>query len=157
VTGERILPQHRLRLRRQAVEPLAHVSGTGRQPHPSARRQAVHRSSSITCRSVCELTSPQAHPCTTAKYNLDDAIAIRPPQLITIRGDFDWHHCAAFHHRLRQQLPPPPEQLVAVHIVAPRHNRHRGSGHLRLRHHLTLQCFRILSTLRRSRLLLSVH
>ena len=59
VTRERILPKHRLRLRRQAVEPLAHVGGARRQPYPGARRQSVHRSSSITCRSVSELTSPR--------------------------------------------------------------------------------------------------
>src|SRR5262249_25652158 len=59
VTGKRILPEHRLRLRRQTVEPLAHVSSTGRQPHSGARRQTVHRSSSTTCRSVSELTSPR--------------------------------------------------------------------------------------------------
>src|SRR5215470_1512663 len=59
VPGERILPEHRLCLCRQAVEPLAHVSGTGRQPYPGARRKRVHRSSSITCRSVSELTSPR--------------------------------------------------------------------------------------------------
>src|SRR5207237_6551720 len=59
VTGERILPEHGLRLRRQAVEPLAHVGDTRRQPYPGPRRQTVHRSSSMTCRSVCELTSPR--------------------------------------------------------------------------------------------------
>src|SRR6516162_7955927 len=32
---------------------------TGRQPYPSARRQTVHRSSSIACRSVSEPTSPR--------------------------------------------------------------------------------------------------
>ena len=88
-----------------------------------------------------------------SKGDLDDAVAIRPPQPIAICGDFDWHHSAAFHHCLRQQLPPPSEQLVAVDIVAPRHNRHRRTGRLRLRHHLALQRFGILPTLR----LLGVH
>src|SRR5215469_14328859 len=64
----------------------------------------------------------QAHPCPTAKHNLDDAVAIRPPRPIAIGGNFDWHHRTAFHRRLRQQLPPPSEQLVAVHIVTPRHD-----------------------------------
>src|SRR5215472_993096 len=59
VAGERILPEHRLCLCRQTVEPLAHISGTGRQPYPGARWQRVHRSSSMTCRSVSELTSPR--------------------------------------------------------------------------------------------------
>src|SRR5215471_17244207 len=59
VTGEWILAEHTLDLRRQAVEPLAHVGGTGRQPHPGPRRQAVHRSRSMTCRSVSEQTSPR--------------------------------------------------------------------------------------------------
>src|SRR5713101_2747081 len=54
MTRERILPEHRLRLRRQAVEPFAHVRG--------ARRQPIHRSSSITCRSVSELTLYGAFP-----------------------------------------------------------------------------------------------
>src|SRR5262249_32795223 len=58
VTGERILPEHCLRLRRQAVDPLAHVGGA-RQPYPGACRQTVHRSRSITCRSVSALTSPR--------------------------------------------------------------------------------------------------
>ena len=44
VPGERVLPEHRLCLCRQAVEPLAHVSGTGRQPYPGARRKRVRRS-----------------------------------------------------------------------------------------------------------------
>src|SRR5262249_41379560 len=44
VTRERILPESRLRLRRQTVEPLAHVGDAGCQPHPSARRQTIHRS-----------------------------------------------------------------------------------------------------------------
>jgi hypothetical protein len=154
VTGEWILPEHCLRLRRQTVEPLAQVGDTGRQPYPGARRQAVHRSSSMTCRSVSELTSPRRRtPRPTAKGDLDDAVAIRPPRPIDIHDDFDWHHGAAFHRRLRQQLPPPSEQLVAVHIVTPRHDRHRRTGRLRFRHHLALQRFGILSTLR----LLSVH
>jgi hypothetical protein len=41
------------------IEPFAHVGGARRQPHPGARRQTVHRNSSITCRSVSELTSPR--------------------------------------------------------------------------------------------------
>ena len=44
---------------RQTVETLAHVGDAGRQPYPGARRQSVHRSSSITCRGVSELTSPR--------------------------------------------------------------------------------------------------
>src|ERR1700730_17831330 len=59
MAAERILPEHRLRLRRQTVETLAHVGDAGRQPYPGARRQSVHRSSSITCRSVSDLTSPR--------------------------------------------------------------------------------------------------
>src|SRR3984893_16355651 len=59
MTRERILPEHTLRLSRQAVEPFAHVGDAGRQPYPGARRQTVHRSSSIACRSVSELTSPR--------------------------------------------------------------------------------------------------
>jgi hypothetical protein len=59
VTRERILPEHRLRLRRQTVEPLAHIGGTGRQPYPSPRRQTIHRRNSITCRRASELTSPR--------------------------------------------------------------------------------------------------
>src|SRR5690348_3236435 len=98
-----------------------------------------------------------AHPGTTAKYDLNDAVAVGAPRPIAIRRDCDWDHRAAFDHRLRQQLTPPSEQLIAVHIVAPRHDRHRRTGHLRLRHHLALQCLRILSTLGRARLLLSVH
>jgi len=93
----------------------------------------------------------------TAKSYLDDAIAIRPPRPSAIRRDRDWHHCAAIDRRLRQQLSPPSEQLVAVHIMTPRHDRHRCPWRLRLRHHLALQRFRILSTLRRARLVLSVH
>ena len=63
----------------------------------------------------------QAHPCSTAKCDLDDALAFRPPRptvtsSTAIRRDLDRHHCAAFDHCFRQQLPPPSEQLVAVHI-----------------------------------------
>ena len=109
----------------------------------------------------------QAYPCPTDKRDLDDALAIRPPRPTVIRStairstairrDLDWYHGAAFDHCLRQQLSSPSEQLVAVHIVTPRHDRHRGTRHLRLCHHLALQRFTILSTLRRARLLLSVH
>src|SRR6202045_4878119 len=49
----------------------------------------------------------QAHPCSTAKRDLDDALAIRPPRPTVIRRDLDRHHCAAFDHGFRQQLPPP--------------------------------------------------
>ena len=80
----------------------------------------------------------KAHPCPTAKRYLDDALALRPPRPAAIRRDRDWHHCAAFHCCLRQQLPPPSEQLVAVHIMAPRHDRHRCARCQRLRHHLAL-------------------
>ena len=59
MTRERILLQHRLGLRRQAVERFAHASGARRQPRPGARRQTVHRSSSITRRRVSEETSPR--------------------------------------------------------------------------------------------------
>jgi hypothetical protein len=60
----------------------------------------------------------------TAKRNLDNPLAIRPPRPIAIRRDRKWHHCAAFDRCFRQQLPPPSEQLVAVHIVTSRHDRH---------------------------------
>src|SRR5689334_8077315 len=99
----------------------------------------------------------QAHPCTTAKRDLDNPFAIRPPRPVAIRRDLDRHHCAALDRCFRQQLPPPSEQLVAVHIMPPRHDRHRRTGHLRLCHHLALQRFGILTTLRRGRLPLSVH
>jgi hypothetical protein len=33
----------------------------------------------------------QAHPCPTAKHNLNDAAAIRPPRPIAIGGDLDGH------------------------------------------------------------------
>src|SRR5580704_371886 len=69
-----------------------------------------------------------AHPGTTAKYDLNDAVAVGAPRPIAIRRDCDWDHRAAFDHRLRQQLPPPSEQLIAVHIVAPRHDRHDAPG-----------------------------
>jgi hypothetical protein len=91
----------------------------------------------------------------SARIPRDDALAIRPPRPTVIRRDLDRHHCAAFDHCFRQQLPPPSEQLVAVHIMTSRHDRHRRSRRLRLRHHLALQPFRILSTLRRARLLLA--
>jgi hypothetical protein len=45
---------------------------TGRQPYPDARGQSVHRSSSITCRSVSELTSPRMRtraPQPNAEYD----------------------------------------------------------------------------------------
>jgi hypothetical protein len=99
----------------------------------------------------------QAHPCPTPKRDLNDALAIGPPRPTVIRRDLDRHHCAAFDHCFRQQLPPPSEQLVAVHIMTSRHGRHRRPRRLRLRHHLALQRFRILSTLRQARLLLGVH
>jgi hypothetical protein len=80
------------------------------------------------------------------------ALAIRPPRPTAIRStvirrDLDRHHCAAFDPCLRQQLSPPSEQLVAVHIMTPRHDRYRRPQRLRLRHHLALQRFGILSTL----------
>src|SRR3954451_438476 len=59
MTRERVLAQHCLRLRRQTVEALAHVGHARRQPHPSARSQANHRSSSITWRSTAGTTSPR--------------------------------------------------------------------------------------------------
>jgi hypothetical protein len=54
VTRERILPKHCLRLRRQAVEPLAHVGGARRQPYPGVRRQTAHRNSSIAKNHCCQ-------------------------------------------------------------------------------------------------------
>src|SRR5207237_5924479 len=76
MAGERILPEHCLRLRRQTVEPLAHIGGTGRQPYPGARRQTIHRSSSITCRSVSELTSPRRR----TRAPQPNAISMTPPR-----------------------------------------------------------------------------
>ena len=73
--------QHRPVARRQMImcpfaprlsNPCASISAAGRQPYPGARRQTIHRSSSITCRSVSELTLPKAHPCSTAKRDLDE-------------------------------------------------------------------------------------
>jgi hypothetical protein len=91
VTRERILPELRLHLRRQAVEPFAHVGGTRRQPHPAARRQRFDRSSSITCRSVWALTSPRR--CTRAPQSnaISMTLAIRPPQLTVIRREPSRH------------------------------------------------------------------
>jgi len=63
----------------------------------------------------------KAHPCTTTKRDLDDALTIRLPRSAVIRRDLNRHHRAAVDHRLWQQLPPPLEQLVAVHVMAPRH------------------------------------
>ena len=99
----------------------------------------------------------QAQPGATAKRNLDNPLAIRPPRPSSISRDRDRQHGAALDRCFRQQLAPPSEQLVAVHIVAPRHYRHRRSGHLRFRHQLALQRFRILPTLCCTRPLLSVH
>jgi hypothetical protein len=105
---KRILPEHGLRLRRQTVETLAHVGGAGRQPHPGARRQRVHRSSSITCRSVSELTSPRRR----TRAPQPNAISIIPSRSVR-RGRspsgaiLNWHHCAAVDRCFRQQLPPP--------------------------------------------------
>ncbi len=87
---------------RQAVEPLAYVSGTGRQPYPGARRKRVHRNSSITCRSVSELTSPRRR----TRAPQPNTISMTPSRSAR-RGQspsaaIDWHHCAAFHRRLGQ-------------------------------------------------------
>jgi hypothetical protein len=76
MTRERVLAQHCLRLRRQAVKALAHVGHTRRQPHPSARGQPDHRSSSITWRKNRRRhLAAQAYPCAPAKLDLDDALA----------------------------------------------------------------------------------
>ena len=92
MTGERILTQHALRLRRQAVEPLAHVGGTRRQPHWGARRQT--RSSqhfdNLPQRLGADLAA-QTHPPPTPRRDLDDALAIRPPRPTVIGRDLDRH------------------------------------------------------------------
>jgi hypothetical protein len=41
---------------------------------------------------------------TTAKRDLDDALAIRPPRLTVIRRDLDRQHGAASDHRFLQTL-----------------------------------------------------
>src|SRR5204863_6967073 len=46
----------------------------------------------------------QAHPCPTAKRDLDDAFAIRPPRPTALRRNLDRHHGAAFDHRFRPPL-----------------------------------------------------
>src|SRR5262249_16883323 len=144
MTRKRILPEHHLYLRRQTVEPLAHISGASRQPYPGARRQAVHRSCLMICPQRLAVDFPaKAHTRPPPKPNSTDAPAIRPPRPPIISRDLDRHHAAAFDDRLRQQLPPPSEQLVAVHIMTPRHHRYRRPGQQRLRHHLPLQRFRI--------------
>src|SRR5215467_15474985 len=51
----------------------------------------------------------QAHPCPTAKHNLDDTVAIRPPRPVAIGGDFNWHP-------LRRFPPPPSATAAARHL-----------------------------------------
>jgi hypothetical protein len=113
----------------QAVEPFAHVSGTGRQPYPGARRQTVHRSSSLTCRSVSPLTSSRRR----TRAPQPNAISITPSRSVR-RGRS-------------------PSGAIATGTMAPLATPAFGN---RCRHHLALQRFRILSTLGRARLL-SVH
>jgi hypothetical protein len=79
--------------------------------------------------------------------------SIRPPPPIAIRRDLNRHYYPAFGNSCRRHF----EQLVAVRIMALRNDRHRRPGLLRLRHDLTLQRFRIQSTLRCAQPLLSVH
>ena len=158
------LPSTALRLRRQAVEPLAHVGRARRQPHPRARRQTDHRSSSITCRSVSGDTSPRTHTrAPQAKVISIDAAAPRPRRVdgsLALRHDLHRQHGDASLRRrrlLRRHLPPPFEQLVGVHVMAPRHDRNRRARLQRLGHDLTLQRLGPLPTLRPARLSLSVH
>jgi hypothetical protein len=158
VTGERILPEHCLGLPPGDRTPYAcrwrpPLAIPGFPPADRSSQQFDH---------LPQRLRADAHPCPTPKPHLDDALAIRPPQPTVIRStairrDLDRHHGAAFDHCFRQQLPPPSEQLVAVHIMTSRHDRHRRPPRPRLRHQLALQRFRILSTLRRARPPLSVH
>src|SRR4051812_42017853 len=53
------------------------------------------------------------------------AFVFTPKHGSVIRRDLDRHHGAASDCCFRQQLPPPSEQLVAVHIMAARHGRDR--------------------------------
>src|SRR5213082_3919898 len=107
---------------------------------------------------LCQVTGVQTcalpilHPRAAAELNLDKPSSLHPTparERLRLRHNLDRHHRAALglHTRfLRQQLPPPFEQLVGVHIMPPRHDRHRRAGLERLRHHLSLELFRPIST-----------
>jgi hypothetical protein len=148
VTRERILPEYCLGLRRQAVEPLAHVSDAGRQPYSGARRQTVHRSSSITCRSVSKLTSPRRR----TRAPQPNAISIMPSRSVRrgrpssgaiSTGIMAPLSTTAFGNSCRRHLNSwllfTSWRRATVDTAPPQ---------LRLRHHLALRRFRILSTLR---------
>jgi hypothetical protein len=62
-----------------------------------------------------------ADPNTAAKLDLDAATSIRSSwPLRFLRDDLDWQHRRTFGiRRLRQQLTPPQEKLVRVHIITP--------------------------------------
>ena len=72
--------------------PIYHCSTRSSQPHPGARRQRVHRSSSITCRSVSGLTSPRkrtrAPPAVRQATQLAGLTAFRAelPELTGLRA-----------------------------------------------------------------------
>jgi hypothetical protein len=74
----------------------------------------------------------KAHPCTTAKRNLDNPLAIRPPRPTLIRHDRDRNHCAAGDHCLRQQLRGGIARCPPIPIMAPLARCHGGRAGLRL-------------------------
>jgi hypothetical protein len=61
MAAKRILRHSLLDRRGKPVKAFSHVGSTDRQPHSRARRQAHHRNSSTTCRSISGDTSPRRH------------------------------------------------------------------------------------------------
>src|SRR5205823_2049721 len=92
------------------------------------------------------------HPRAAAKLNLDKPSSLHPTptrQVLRPRHDLDRHHRAALHfggQLFRQYLPASFEQLVSVHIMPSRHQRHRRAKLQRLSHHLALVFFRPIPT-----------
>lgn len=154
--GDRwIKPQDLLHVQRQAVEALAHVGVTGRQPDGSpaeARSPAPawrhHRAKRRRHgRRIDRAFDPDLGPA--AQRDLDRARRWRGESgritapVLWRRGprarDLDRQKPqgpARRRSRRASELPPPFEQLVGVHVMAACHARHRGARLRQSRHDL---------------------
>ena len=133
----RVAPEILLDLKRQGVHAAPHVGHATRQPDTNTSRNRDHR------RARTASTRASAEPSTSrstitraiGQRDLHPSRRRRIPRGSTQRRRLQNHrHQAAGPASLLAKPAPAVEHQVGVHVVAPRHNRHRNPRLVALRY-----------------------
>jgi hypothetical protein len=132
-----------LNLKRQALHATAHIRP--RRPPTIRAHSMERRSSPLPCvqhdaqRGTLDV-APDPHAVTTRELDLYELHwGRRRSHGRRIRRHHHTHKLRRFHVRHLGIAPAPGEDQVGVHVILPRHHRHRRARHERCRHSLLLE------------------